>query len=208
MNISSYEYTEGFFDTEEEAKKAFEKSTYHKPWEGDCGVLEKWQAQYLSIKKRSVTPNNERARKSSFVFIKQFIIHILFLYNVLNIKMGGNKMNNSSVENNKTKELHVWMGDLLPNDSFVTYKQVTDAISRGETRIDTPIPNFCSSEYYEMGYRIFVHMIDGECVEIKTGHVETTSRDIKSVYNWMKLMLANEFGHATNSINYSKERRE
>jgi hypothetical protein len=53
-----------------------------------------------------------------------------------------------------SKELHIWMGKYIPKDTCVTYKQTSDlinivnSIEGSESKINTVIPNFCSSKYY------------------------------------------------------------
>ena len=106
------------------------------------------------------------------------------------------------MESKESKELHIWMGANYPNrnDLFITLESTETALYNNCYRIDTTQPHFCSTTWLVKGWKIFVHMIDDEVVEIVLGiGNKNTSREIRISHNIEKLLLANEFGYATRS---------
>jgi hypothetical protein len=101
-----------------------------------------------------------------------------------------------------SKELHIWMGENYPNRNklFITLDSTEAALYNECDRVDTTQTHVCSTEWIVKGYRIFVHMLDGEMVEITLGgNNKHTNREIRIAHNIEKLLLANCFGMATRS---------
>lgn len=99
---------------------------------------------------------------------------------------------------NMGKEIHIWLGVDYPENICKTYGETQSLMVGGADRIDTGITEFCSSEYFEDGFRIFAHMADDEEVEIKLGcDNKNTDRKIHAGHNLQKLLISNEFGIAT-----------
>jgi hypothetical protein len=98
------------------------------------------------------------------------------------------------------KALHIWMNnDILDMDvQHVTLDGTLRALNEQENIIHTTQPHVCSTTWLVKGYKIFVHMLDGEVVEITLGdNNKHTNRNIGVRHNLEKLLLANEFGKAT-----------
>lgn len=96
------------------------------------------------------------------------------------------------------REIHIWLGYCYPDDICITNIETQRLICCGFHRIDTGVIGFCNSKYLEHGFRIFVHMIDNEEVEIKFGDGNVnTNRYIHPCHNLEKLLMSNEFGLAT-----------
>lgn len=100
------------------------------------------------------------------------------------------------------KELHIWMGeDYLENVDFnnlcLTFEGTELALNNMNDRVDTVQPHFCSTTYLTKGYRIFVHMLDAEVVEMKLGYINNCSKEIRIAHNLEKMLLSNCFGEAT-----------
>ncbi|MDF2879583.1 MAG: hypothetical protein K0R54_140 [Clostridiaceae bacterium] len=97
------------------------------------------------------------------------------------------------------KELHIWMGEnyLNKDDLLITYDSTQKALFSYAERVDTVQTHFCSTMWFEYGYRIFVHMLNNDVVEIKLGQNDCTTREIRKSNNLEKLLLANHFGFAT-----------
>jgi hypothetical protein len=99
------------------------------------------------------------------------------------------------------KEIHIWMGENYPNrnDLFITLESTELALNNNSDRIDTTQSHVCSTKWLVKGFRIFVHMIDGEVVELKLGYVDGCDREIRIAHNLEKMLLSNCFGYATRS---------
>jgi hypothetical protein len=98
------------------------------------------------------------------------------------------------------KELHIWLCDY---DKFtfpyVRLESTLRALHEQDEIVHTTQPHVCSTTWLVKGYRIFTHMLDGEVVEIVLGDKNKyTNRNIGIRHNLEKLLLANEFGKATN----------
>jgi hypothetical protein len=94
------------------------------------------------------------------------------------------------------KELHIWLGDDYPfNRISFTLESTMKALHTNHIRVNTTQPHVCNTTWLVKGYRIFVHMLDGEIVEIKLG--QCCDREIRITHNLEKLLLANCFGKAT-----------
>jgi len=103
------------------------------------------------------------------------------------------------------KEIHIWMSESYDYHKYhvLTYyystfvKLIDLEDSQENFRIDTTQTFVCSTKNLVNGIKIFVHMLDGEEVEIKLGTSnKNTDRSIKVEHNLEKLLLSNEFGQA------------
>jgi len=109
------------------------------------------------------------------------------------------------------KEIHIWMNDVHAHLNDANIDNAKSLVfSRFQTmvafknldldwcdRIDTVQTFVCSIDNLKKGYRIFVHMIDFEEVEIKLGtNNKHTKRNIRVENNLENLLLNNEFGLA------------
>lgn len=101
------------------------------------------------------------------------------------------------------KELHIWMGDNIPDNLCVTLHSTLFALNNNCKMINTTQSHVCSTTWLTKGYRMFVHMIDDEEVEIKLGHINNCDREIRLSHNLERLLLANCFGRAVED--YSKK---
>ena len=101
------------------------------------------------------------------------------------------------------KELHIWMGEnysgeVSLDDLYLTIEATEYALNKGvEDRIDTVQPHFCNTTYLVKGYRIFVHMLDDEVVEMKLEYINNCAKEIRVAHNLEKMLLCNCFGKAT-----------
>lgn len=94
-------------------------------------------------------------------------------------------------------KLNIWLNESYPKDTLHSLQSVFEAIKNKRETIDTTNIFFCNMRYMELGYRIFVHMLDGECIEITLGTANKhTNRNITMFSNIEQLLLGNEFGHA------------
>ena len=104
------------------------------------------------------------------------------------------------------KELHIWMGENWRsenknvNELIVTLESAEKALHSNKSRVDTTQTHVCSTKWLQKCYRLFVHMLDNTVVEIKLGQNDSTNRIIKETYNLEKLLLAGEFGPATQNL--------
>ena len=95
-------------------------------------------------------------------------------------------------------EFHIWLHTEIWSYSIcATYLDTDISLKNKEPIIHTTQTHFCSTKRFEEGYRLFVHLIDGNTVEIKLGENDCTSKEIRMEHNLEKLLLANEFGVAT-----------
>lgn len=97
------------------------------------------------------------------------------------------------------KELHIWMGDNYINkdELFISFQATEKALLNDCNRVDTVQPHFCSTTWIVRGYKVFVHMLDNEVVEMKLGHINGHPKEIRVAHNLEKMLLANCFGYAT-----------
>jgi hypothetical protein len=95
------------------------------------------------------------------------------------------------------KELHIWMGENYPNKDnlCISLEHTERFLQAGWEIVHTTQPHVCNTTWLLKGYRIFVHMLDGETVEIKFGEIK--GREIRVCHNLEKMLLANCFGKAT-----------
>jgi len=95
------------------------------------------------------------------------------------------------------KELHIWMEQNNENNLLTNFQETQKALIDSVDLIHTTQPHFCNTKWITK-YKIFVHMLDNECVEILLGTKNKyTNRNIRLSHNLEKLLLANEFGYAT-----------
>lgn len=96
-----------------------------------------------------------------------------------------------------SKNLHIYMGDNYPKNQklLITLQATEKALNSGESEVHTTQPHVCSTRWLVDGYRIFVHMLDEEIVEVKLGNMN--GREIRVSHNLEKMLLANSFGYAT-----------
>lgn len=97
------------------------------------------------------------------------------------------------------KELHIWtfVNHELGNRLLLTYDETLGAIMSEQSIVHTVIPQFCSSEYIDSGYKLFVHTLDRNKIEVKAGMETQSDRELTIDQDWTKLLLANEFGPVT-----------
>lgn len=97
------------------------------------------------------------------------------------------------------KELHIWMGENYPNRNklWITLASTEEALYNDCDRVDTTQTHVCSTKWLVKGYRIFVHMLNGEVVEMKLGQIGNDNREIRVAHNLEKMLLAGCFGEAT-----------
>ena len=101
------------------------------------------------------------------------------------------------------KELHIYMTYDYPEETLCDLHTTLYSLIKKGMYIHTTQTSVCSTERFREGYKIFVHMLDGDCVEIKLGSEnKNSSREIKMYHNLEKLLLANEFGYATDCPNH------
>ena len=92
------------------------------------------------------------------------------------------------------KEMHIWIAD-LPEGSFNTMKDVSDAIKDGTERIDTGLTHFCSMEtIVDKGYRLFIHISNSDEFEITETGCDRTNRELRYAHNLEKMLIGNAFG--------------
>ena len=97
------------------------------------------------------------------------------------------------------KELHIWMNEdyqLQATNLFISLDLAERALCEGVNRVDTPQTHCCRTDWLAKGYRIFVHLLDGETIEIKLGSNEKWAKEIRPAHNIERLLLANFFGFA------------
>ncbi len=93
------------------------------------------------------------------------------------------------------KEIHVWMYSDYPSETCADLYSTELMLRLGKLVVHTTQPSVCSTANLIEGYKIFVHMIDGETVEVKLGDTNIhTDREIREEHNLEKLLLSNEFG--------------
>lgn len=95
------------------------------------------------------------------------------------------------------KELHIWMGISHPINMAVSLEETENNLNNNIQRVDTPQPHVCNTKWIAKGYRIFVHMLDGETVEMKLGQIGDNLKEIRVEHNLEKLLLAGSFGKST-----------
>ena len=100
------------------------------------------------------------------------------------------------------KELHFWASakqckdnniKLNNKDSCMIFDISGCQFLSNYNIIHTTLPNLVTTELFTKGYRIFIHNLSNEIVEIKLGKNDYTLREIKMGNNLEKLLLANEF---------------
>lgn len=95
------------------------------------------------------------------------------------------------------REIHIYLGDKIPYLVSPTLKSTYDVIKDPSIKVvNTTQPHFCSTRYLIDGFRLFVHMIDEEIVEMKLGYIEGCSKEIRVEHNLEKMLMANKFGLA------------
>lgn len=105
-------------------------------------------------------------------------------------------------EQNEVKEIHIWMGNNYPINEFCgTLGEALTAINYKKPIIHTGQTLICTTYNMSAGYRMFVHMLDGETVEIKFGYNEKIKTEIRLDTNLERLLLRNGFGLAVTGHN-------
>jgi len=103
------------------------------------------------------------------------------------------------IEPKYEKELHIWMGKPQTDNRVRTLTNLYEtqmAINKGTNIIHTTQPHVCSTANLEKGYIIFAHMLDGETVELKLGHIDGCAKEIRREHNLERMLLAGCFGKA------------
>jgi transcription elongation factor GreA-like protein len=105
------------------------------------------------------------------------------------------------------KELHIWMkwNSILAkiDEKYLCLNDTLEALYLEKEIVHTTQIHICSTKWLEKGYRLFIHMLDDEIVEIVLGTSNKhTKRDIRTVHNLQRLLLSNEFGYAVEDFNY------
>jgi len=109
------------------------------------------------------------------------------------------------------KEIHIFLDFIhnYPSDILKYGYYVGVSHSRAQFQRDveedrqfifTSQTSACQTRYIEMGYRIFVYLLDHTVVELKYGSVNG-SRVIREAHNLEKMLLSGTFGQA-NTDNY------
>lgn len=100
------------------------------------------------------------------------------------------------------KELHVHMSSFtLPRYFYTSLYDTEKALYDNEIMVDTTQTHVLSTTWLLKGYRIFVHMLDEEIVELKIGKQDNKLfPDIRVANNIEKMVLNNCFGFAVNDF--------
>lgn len=95
------------------------------------------------------------------------------------------------------KEYHLWLDiDTMVNECPVGKIALSFKIfqeNRNADIIHTTLPCTLSTDLFEKGYKIFIHDLQGDKIEIKLGKNECTTREIRLGHNLEKLLFAGEF---------------
>lgn len=99
------------------------------------------------------------------------------------------------------KELHIWMGinyrkHIKLEDMFITLEETERALNENKECIHTTQPHVCSTRWIVKGYRVFVHMLNNEVVEMKLGYINENMKEIRVAHNLEKMLLSGLFGQA------------
>jgi hypothetical protein len=111
---------------------------------------------------------------------------------------------NPQNDSSDSKEIHIWMGEKKKPSSYLLYNTLgesMDAIDSKMPMIHTTQTALCTTYNMSTGYQMFVHMLDGEKVEIKFGYNEKLDMNIRMDTNLEKILLRNGFGLAVNTRN-------
>lgn len=106
-----------------------------------------------------------------------------------------------------TKEIHIWMderykSEKIPSyDFYATLGEANSAILSDKSIIHTGQTSICTTHNIGAGYKMFVHMLNGEIVEIKFGYNEKINMEIRLDTNLERLLLRNGFGLAVQGYN-------
>lgn len=97
------------------------------------------------------------------------------------------------------KELHIWLGEdcskvIGTENLYLTIESTENALLNEEFRIHTVQPHFCSTDWIVKGYRVFVHMIDNEIVEMKLGKIGDNPKEIRVEHNLERMLFSGCFG--------------
>ena len=98
------------------------------------------------------------------------------------------------------KEYHLWLNIKDFKNSLFNFDGIDLCCSLSEFKqyendniIYTTLPCTLSTDLLIRDYKVFVHDLQGNKIEIKLGKNECTSRVIKLGHNLEKLLLAGEF---------------
>lgn len=105
------------------------------------------------------------------------------------------------------KEIHVYLdfihnysAEVMPYGYYVGISHSRSELQRDieeeKNIIFTTQTSACKTEYLELGYRIFVYLLDGTVKELKFGHIDGLNKDIRMAHNLEKMLISGMFGQS------------